>query len=428
MKIPSTGPLRFIWVYILFAYSHLLYFRAQQNRSLTALYIHAGHVFWLIGAWWSYESAFFSTIIWLPTYLIIHTAKQLQLIKNMTTMSWILLASRALITPVIYAGASIGCITLFYQLRLGHLPDFGLYSAYALGYSKGFFAITIDRIAGNGYFLMVFLLVVVAGNFQLRQALSSLSPTDVAMLAPLYSMLAMLIAVISYYVPRSSDVSFAVLCPAFALAGAALLYLLPNITMPNLLKEASRIALACFFSVVLLGGSLLLEDKNLQEAFSSPQGIHSDAIAYKPPASQDTLSIATTITNISNQQPGSFAMQAIDEGSYLTQSVNGWEYGFQSWLLPNTVIGYRGPLSEEAYQMLAERRAARTCFEYGWLIYNHDSEKGETSEMDLSRYKMLKRVISKEYQEIHSFTKGSRVVNQFKRKPSIPCRANKIST
>src|SRR5262249_61197726 len=67
---PSNGPLRVIWCLLLLAI--LRGIAARQRLHQRAGWLGAcGSVVWLIGGFWSFESAIYCSAVWLPAYAML---------------------------------------------------------------------------------------------------------------------------------------------------------------------------------------------------------------------------------------------------------------------------------------------------------------------------------------------------------------------
>lgn len=120
---PSHGAFRYIWTYALIGIllwelrgGHL-----PVHRRMSRL---AGCVAWLIGALWSVESAFFCSAVWLPGYVVMvgrdlvvrRVPGSVSIVGLRAAVAWLSL-------PILLLSGAMVAISVFYVVRLGHVPD-----------------------------------------------------------------------------------------------------------------------------------------------------------------------------------------------------------------------------------------------------------------------------------------------------------------
>ena len=153
--LPSTGPFRFAWCYVLL----LILFWHYKANSPTNRPLWLGTIAWLAGTLWSFESALYCAGIWLPAYCYIILERTIlpgwrnhtETVQAKAAL-WLLLPSGVLIV-------AIGAIIVFYRLQLGHLPDWFMFVEYSLAFRDGFGALPIDPAGGVWILVLVFLLL-----------------------------------------------------------------------------------------------------------------------------------------------------------------------------------------------------------------------------------------------------------------------------
>jgi hypothetical protein len=130
---PSSGPLRFIWCYLLLAILTFESRTAPGSRG-QVLFILAGSVTWLLGVLWSFESAAQCTAVWLPAYAYIVITRDLE-DKVRGRLSWRLIVQ--LLLPFVLIAATVLAMGVFFVDRLGHLPDARGYVEYVFAFGSG---------------------------------------------------------------------------------------------------------------------------------------------------------------------------------------------------------------------------------------------------------------------------------------------------
>lgn len=130
---PSFGPLRYLWCYLLIA---LIAVEARQTRGSRRqfLTLAAGMVCWLIGVLWSFETAIFCTVVWLPAYAWIVWRRQAQ---GDGWRSDFRRALPALAIPIALFVTLVAAVAALYLVRLGTLPDLRAYVEYVVSFGSG---------------------------------------------------------------------------------------------------------------------------------------------------------------------------------------------------------------------------------------------------------------------------------------------------
>jgi hypothetical protein len=119
---PAVGAYRYIWCYALLAVLWWDLWRSIQGApSGAARWV--GMAVWVIGAWWSLESAVFCAAIWLPAYALAVARDCKNLPVSYGRGKLIGLIIWRLSIPVWLWAISLGGMVLYYRLFLGHGPD-----------------------------------------------------------------------------------------------------------------------------------------------------------------------------------------------------------------------------------------------------------------------------------------------------------------
>jgi hypothetical protein len=147
---PQHG-VRFFWLYaVLFVVFKL----SATDRTTTSrrVFVVIGFVVWLIGCFWSFESAVWVTFTW-GAYLTLTS-----LLRALQSEGWLSRAyafAPVLALPVVVA-ASVAAIDAYYAMRLGHFPDWRSYLEFSAIYLGAADPQTTDRL-GPGWVLLVLL-------------------------------------------------------------------------------------------------------------------------------------------------------------------------------------------------------------------------------------------------------------------------------
>jgi hypothetical protein len=206
---PAVGAFRFIWVYVLLGVI-LCSQRRDEAAGPPPAVLRAGCIAWLLGVLWSFESAIYSSCVWLPAYLwlLIGPGEPSQpgwggfWERVRTRKYWLAL-------PFVLLAATLGMVSLYYRVQLGHLPDWWAFAEHAVSFRAGFFALPIQR--DGAVWVLVLSLCGLATTAVLaltRKSGSRSVPLLVGAGAALW-------ATSSYFVGRSHEINVCNLAPIF---------------------------------------------------------------------------------------------------------------------------------------------------------------------------------------------------------------------
>jgi hypothetical protein len=371
---PSLGPFRFIWCYALL-FVLVLLFRSDSQRLQRQLPL-IGCVVWLIGTLWSSESAVYCAAIWLPAYALIiyreaHDAARGESMKSRLRR----VAFRMLIPPLMLA-LSIGLITAYYILRLGHAPDWRGFFEYSLSFANGFFAIPIEADGVVWTLFLIFCAFSTVAAYFLRNGLMHRAANLVA------GTWGALWSVSSYFVSRSHPNNATVLMPVFCVVIGVALYLLAAHRQTDWWATMVKMSFVPILTILLtvtfgnassLGGYLSspklvyesnieshlpLIDPSLQELLQTAQVKADDPIVYSAVRIKANEPLAD---GLSHDHGVLLPAWPIDNGQQLLSTYKAW--------LPTTPFVLFVPLPEERRQTYMRRFIARTRLS-GWLIQN----------------------------------------------------------
>lgn len=139
---PSSSVTRFFCCYLLICLSFIPRYYKYRILCFT--------LGWIVGLLWSAESCFYSTVI----YLFYITADALEKkswpnIKD-TLLKYAIYSSSLLILTLII-------IAFFYQVKLGHLPNFLSHFDYAIGYASGYGYVPFPLNGPGNMMLLIFI-------------------------------------------------------------------------------------------------------------------------------------------------------------------------------------------------------------------------------------------------------------------------------
>jgi hypothetical protein len=130
---PSTHPpltaFRHFWSYVLVTILVAEYRDVGRSGSTWMLPL-CGNLAWVLGTLWSPESAVYGCATWLPAYLVMSWDR-----ARSSDSSVALSLARWLALPVVMLGGTIGMISVWYRIGLGHFPDWARYWDYLLSFT-----------------------------------------------------------------------------------------------------------------------------------------------------------------------------------------------------------------------------------------------------------------------------------------------------
>jgi len=189
---PSIGAYRYFWCYALLAVLVWEYHKGPRWWILGG-----GCAVWLLGFLWSSESAVYSSAIWLPAYSVVvwRRTHDLSYAREGSRTAAFL---RWLALPLLLFIAAGALISTYYQVRLGHFPDWYAFFEYSLSFGGGFFGIPLDLNGPVDALFVVFCTLATAVVYFLQRRLAN------AAVPLLLGSWATLWVTGSYFVSRSS--------------------------------------------------------------------------------------------------------------------------------------------------------------------------------------------------------------------------------
>ena len=149
---PSATAFRFVWVYVLLSILWWGYRRHLRGKA-TGFILPLGTAAWIAGMTWAFESAIYSSAIWLPAFALLvweHTGSVVPVRRRLVLVA-------AALTVPLAALAVVGvAIAGYYWLAAGHLPDVSAYYEVALAFGALFRSVFYKGSVGVWLLLLVF--------------------------------------------------------------------------------------------------------------------------------------------------------------------------------------------------------------------------------------------------------------------------------
>jgi hypothetical protein len=245
---PTCGALRFFWCYVLLAILLWDFARAgQANRSWRILTL--GCAAWVLGVLWSLDSAVFTSVIWLPAYFVRVVSDPGDSAADRRQKLW--RAGRRLLLPFLFLAIAVAVITVYYELFLGHGPDWTCFVECALYHATQTPAVipglpTGVRADGPAWLLLLLLCGIAT------TLVCVLAKAPARGLALAWGAWAVVWAASSYYwgYPQSDD-KITQLAPLYCTAIGLTLILLHRYARRAAWATWVRLSFAPFFTVLL---------------------------------------------------------------------------------------------------------------------------------------------------------------------------------
>lgn len=211
---PSTGGMRFIFCYVLLAWSYWNITEENGGGGAREARFWAGSCIWAAGCFWSFESFIYSTSVWLPQSLWItwEIAKHRYGADNTGLPRRVSMLFLSSLLPFL---TLFGAINSYYIFGLGHLPDWFAFIEYAMAYKNGFGAFPIDPQGGVWGLLLLFTAVSICAAAAFRHRLKGWPA--------LIGIVGLFWTTASYFISRSAESNILNLAPLhFTCAVAAM--------------------------------------------------------------------------------------------------------------------------------------------------------------------------------------------------------------
>jgi len=394
---PSTGVIRFFWVYAMVAYVFYFCFRAvrYKDQPVPTRYFMLGNCLWLFSALWSVENSMYVSVIWLPSLFLIACGEISAMQPRANVRTSLRHLRKRLLPPIAMALALFTLICAAYLAHCGSLPDFELLTAYTSAYQT-FMAYPMKTLAILPCWLGMFFMLAMF----LRNVISTIRPERQSgfQLAALYSAAFSIWACGAYYVPFSENFHITGTLSLLVFNSALTLLLIPSLAIPTFVKLAFEKAALCLYAMIIMGTASHFDyGVYTRRDFLSP--INSDVTRMLPPPAPELQALIVEAGIPDNASVQVITARAL-ESTYITTP------RIKPWLLPNVFVGFSQPLSPQMYKRIAERRA-KTTDEYGWVI--------EANDLPLEALPWLNTAIVNTYAPVATFEKGVYRIRKYRK-------------
>lgn len=210
---PSSGPMRFIWVYALLFWACASF---RGEGEVLTRFTRLGAVLWGLGLLWSAESAIYATAVYFaPIGLHLVTTLTTQFQRRRLFIAELVLP---ILPGAIALAGFILPASLVYRMMHGAWPDWSMHFMYGFAYASGFGGLPVPA-NGPIWILMLVLAIGVLSVFQFDR-------TDRAATARGYLAIAAtsaIWAISSYYVGRAVPNNIVAIFPLIAFSVITLL-------------------------------------------------------------------------------------------------------------------------------------------------------------------------------------------------------------
>lgn len=237
---PCLGAYRFLWCYVLLGLL-VLGFRTGTDGTPGRRTLAAGCLAWLVGTFWSCESAVYCAAAWLPAYayVVLRAAAAPGPLAARVGAA----ALRLAVPPVLF-GSVVAAVSAYYVARLGHGPDWRTcFDFSAANFHRG--GVPLDPSGAVWFLLLVFcaLTIVVARQLDRRRPAGAVGLATGAWGA--------VWATSSYFVVRSEPSLVINLSPVVCAAVASALHLDRKAEAGDRRRTPARLALIPVLAVIL---------------------------------------------------------------------------------------------------------------------------------------------------------------------------------
>jgi hypothetical protein len=390
---PAVGPFRFFWCYALLAVL-LWEFVSNARKRFSHAILFGGTCIWLVGTFWSIESAAYCAAVWLPAYVLIvlretRDARSLgtAAIGARHTLLWLLL-------PVAMLFIAIVAITAFYLVSLGQTPDWFSYVEYSVSFvslEASVAGIGGLPIAGSGpvwMLLLVFFALTTVVAYLLQERQLAIPPALVGAWGAFW-------ATSSYFVSRSHPVNASNLAPTIFICAAIGLFVTVHVRTATWWARLVWVSLIPVFAILLATsyGNVVWLDRYLRSQHLAP----ARDVAEQLPLLDASLVTLMQSAGVNIDDPIVF----LDETQALMlawpQPDNTRIVSPRYWLPVAPSVLYL-PLPAQQSQRYVERFIDRNEMS-GWLIQRRTHPR-------LEDYPWLARPVSRHYAATKVFEQG----------------------
>ena len=212
---PSSSVMRFFWCYALLGFFYLTH--RNERVSLKAI-VMWGTLLWLMGIFWSSESAIYSTVTFYCGLVaaVYQTAYQER--ENEGKIEPVVTKLAFFLSiPVFVLILLIGFVSIYYLINLGEYPDFYNFVEYGFAYAGGFGSVTLNPF---GSIWILFLLFCAMLTIIIRLVMKDPLNRHVV---PLVASAGCLWAVSSYFIGRAVPNNITAILPILCILTAIVL-------------------------------------------------------------------------------------------------------------------------------------------------------------------------------------------------------------
>jgi hypothetical protein len=198
--LPSWGPLRFVWCFVLIAFIASFYFLPPERQTARE-FVFVGTTMWLGSVVWSAESAGYCTVVWLASLAVFTAQRAFAWRKaQLPSRETLRRIAQILLTPAFALAAIVIVVTAAHLALFQSLPDWSSYSrpGYVTGQAS-------DPTGTGWYLILLFALLSIIGAVTLSH-----DPQD-ARLIPLAGLWAGFWAVGNFFVATNEPIRAAAL-------------------------------------------------------------------------------------------------------------------------------------------------------------------------------------------------------------------------
>lgn len=360
--IPSGSVIRFFWVYVLLFYFWLDFILINK---VSKFYNALGIIIWLAGSMWSAESAIYCSSIFIPAFLYRLYLES----NNVGINSNLLLIFNNLFILFCYMAVLILIISIFYYIKIDHLPDYLSFYEYIIAYSAGGIGgLPIEKLSPVWVLITIYSIILSIISIIL------LSNNKSRSLPLLLSIFFGFWSISSYFVGRSHPWNITVLIPEISI----ILIIIYNIIYyENALQSYGiinfyNLFVVAFFSIVIISNTIIKTDFL---SFIQTKKTFNEDIILKLPVLDSNLNDLLIQSHISEADLIVFDNAGDDQIPFIslwTNNNNIKIFNCLSWL-PKP-LSMLDALTDERKLIYFERMSSRFK-NGGWLIQKKNNGK-----------------------------------------------------
>ena len=338
---PSSGPMRFLWCYVLLFYAGMHF--AGECKS-PYRFAKIGALLWVVGVMWSSESAVYCTAIYFSpiglALLGIIFSKVMSNREGRNTFDAII----GLFGPAfIWASISGIGISAFYLCFLGTWPDWAMHFSYSFAYASGFGGIEMPFNGPIWLIVLLLLLGFIAISINIRRGSIGSNGSMLAVSAT-----ACIWSISSYYIGRSVPNNMVAIFPVLSFA-----LLLIIRSWPKGASSSILIAISTPFLFLALVSPLANQG---QMSLLAKMKVFSHSVDGKTAAADDELMALMNNANLTTKSSVTYygydaAMPRIT-GKKLGEN-------FEKTWLPNPLQLLEEPIPEQRQREIMKRWSSR---------------------------------------------------------------------